>query len=145
MMLRGFGFKTEYRWVFLIVGAAMMSRMVRGDAYDGQVNFMLLLLLLIGLREFIAGRTLGASMAWALMMVLKPFTGSLVFYLLRRGYWKFAAILIAIAGTLFIAWFVATSAALDRNLFWLVASDPLVLVTAVRGQTWQSKFFTDCS
>jgi Glycosyltransferase family 87 len=106
LMLRGFGPKTDYRWVFLIVGVAMASRMVRGDAYDGAINSLLLLLLLIGLKKFLSGKALAGSVTWAVMIVFKPFMGILALYLLRRRCWKCAILTVAIAGALFAASFL---------------------------------------
>src|SRR5262249_40912367 len=106
LMLRGFGPKTDYRWVFLIIGVAMASRMVRGDAYDGAINSLLLLLLLIGLKKFLSGRVFVGSITWAVMIVFKPFMGILALYLLRRRCWKCAILTVAIAGALFAASFL---------------------------------------
>jgi hypothetical protein len=106
LMLRGFGPKTDYRWVFLIAGVAMTGRMVRGDAYHGQINFLLLLLLLLGLKQLLSGRITRASAAWAVMIVFKPFMGIVVLYLLRRRFWKPAMLTVAFASVLFMASFL---------------------------------------
>ena len=106
LMLRAFGSKTDYRWVLLIVGVAMASRMVRGESYHGQINILLLLLLLLGLKALLSGRVFSASVAWAVMIVLKPFMGIIVIYQLRRQAWKCAILTAAIACVLFAASFL---------------------------------------
>lgn len=106
LMLREFGPKIDFRWVLLIVGVAMTSRMVRGDAYDGAINSLLLLLLLIGLKNFLSGKIFGGSITWAVMIVFKPFMGILALYLIRRKCWKCAILTVAIAGALFAASFL---------------------------------------
>jgi hypothetical protein len=114
LMLRGFGPKIDYRWVLLIAGVAIASRMARGDAYDGAINTLLLLLLLIGLKEFLSGKILGGSIAWAVMIVFKPFMGILALYLLWRKCWKPAILTAAIAGALFVASFLPVISNVDE-------------------------------
>jgi hypothetical protein len=106
LMLRWFGPKIDCHWMLLLIGTAMTSRMVRGDAYDGAINILLLLLLLVGLKKFLSNNVIAGSVTWAVMIVFKPFMGILVFYLIRRRCWKCAIITVAIAGALFAGSFL---------------------------------------
>lgn len=91
LMLRGFGPATPWRWVLVISGLVLLGRAVRNDLYNGQINFLIILLFVAGLYFRNAKRPLLTAALWALMINFKPFLGIVVALLLRRKEWKTAA------------------------------------------------------
>ncbi len=101
IMMRGFGVKLSWKWVTLAFGALVAGHMARIDFYHGQPHFILLLLIVLGVRAFSENRHIAGGLAWAAVMVCKPFTGTMVFILLRRGEWRAAITTLVAAGVLF--------------------------------------------
>jgi hypothetical protein len=101
LMLRGFGPVTPWRWVLVISGLALLGRAVRNDLYNGQINFLIVLLFVAGLYFRNAKRPLLVATLWAVMINFKPFLGIIVALLLRRKEWKTAAATVGGSGALF--------------------------------------------
>jgi len=108
LLLSAFGTKLAWPWVLLATGVVAASYPAHSDLYHGQVNFPLLLLLVAGLALFVRGRDRAASLAWAAMIVVKPFLGVLVLYLLWRREWKAALATSAITAGLLVLSFAPT-------------------------------------
>lgn len=102
IMMRGFGVKLAWKWVAMAFGALVAGNLARSDIYHVQPHFILLLLIVIGVRAFGNARLLTGGIAWAVVLVCKPFTGVIVFTLMRRGEWRAVAHTLIAAGILFI-------------------------------------------
>src|SRR5690606_29565640 len=92
LLTRRGGVSLAIPWVVLICGALFVARAARSDLYHGQLNFLLLLLLLAGFLCWRQGRSASASGLWAVMICCKPFLGIVVFFLLRQRDWRTAAL-----------------------------------------------------
>ncbi len=108
LLLRAFGMKLAWPWVLLATGIVAASYPAHSDFYHGQVNFPLLLLLVGGLALFVRGHERGAALPWAAMIVVKPFLGVLVLYLLWRREWKAALTTSAVTAGLLALSFART-------------------------------------
>jgi hypothetical protein len=117
LMLRRFGPVAGYQWVLIAIGVVLMSRVARADIVHGQINFLILLLLVFGLRQFLLGRPAAGSAAWAIIIVCKPFLGIIVLYLLLRKQWIPAALVVGLAAVLFGASFLPFGANAP-TVFW---------------------------
>ena len=107
IMMRGFGVKLAWKWVALAFGALVAGHLARSDLYHVQPHFILLLLIVLGVRAFLSSKFLTGGLAWAAVFVCKPFTGVIVFTLIRRGEWRASIITLVTAGTLFAGSFLA--------------------------------------
>jgi hypothetical protein len=85
----------------VISGLVLIGRAVRNDLYNGQINFLIVLLFVTGLYFRNAKRPLLAAALWAMMINFKPFLGIIVALLLRRKEWKAAAATFGGSGALF--------------------------------------------
>ncbi len=108
MLSRQFGVKLARHWVVLIVGVIVLGRIVRVDIYHGQVNVIILALLVGGLLLRSQGRIVAASVAFAVMMSLKPILGAVVIYFLLRGDWRMARWSLLMGAAVFFASFIPT-------------------------------------
>lgn len=123
MLLRGFGPKLSWGWVVLAAGVIIFGHIGRSDLFHGQPGFWLVTLFVFGLMQFRAGKDWSGAVAWALMIVCKPFLGVIVIYLLRRGAWTAAFKTMGAAALLFIAPFLAFGAnAVNAFQGWLSAT-----------------------
>jgi len=108
LMGRRFGFHTPTHLLLLAAGVLLVGRMARMDLMHGQLNFMLLLLLVLGLMAWRSERTWLASAIWAVAICCKPFLGVIVFFLARQRDWKGALATFALSGAIFWASFLPT-------------------------------------
>lgn len=123
LMMRRFGRTVSYRWIVLAVGALMIGHITRSDIYNVQPNFILLLLIVVGIYQFSKNRLVSGSLAWAAVIVCKPFTGAMVFYLMRRGQWREALATLLASSLLFVGSFVPLlPISLEVFKSWLQAS-----------------------
>ena len=82
---------------------------MRLDIYHGQVNAIVLLLLATGLLLRSQNRIVAASVAFAVMMSLKPFMGIAVIYFALRGDWRMARWGLLTGAGVFFASFLFTA------------------------------------
>lgn len=108
LMARGFGAKLGWHWIVLAVGVVFLGRLVRMDLYHGQVNVIVLVLLVGGVLLRAQGRVIAASVAFAVMMSLKPFMGCVVIYFALRADWRMVAWGLGMGTAVFVASFVPT-------------------------------------
>jgi len=108
LMCRRFGFSVPMHWVLLASGLLLVGRTARVDLMHGQLNFMLLLLLVTGLLSWRAQRTWTASVLWAIAICCKPFLGVVVFFLLRAASTKTALTTLGLSGLIFGLSFLPT-------------------------------------
>ena len=87
LMNRRFGFHTPAPWILLATAYLLIGRTARSDLLHGQLNFMLLLLLVLGLMSWRARREWAAGALWALAICCKPFLGVVGLFLLRQREW----------------------------------------------------------
>lgn len=105
MMMRGFGVRLGWKWVSLIFSVFIAGYMTRTDLFHMQPHFFLLLLIVIGLKLFADNRIVRGGISWALIFVIKPFTGVMIFWLMRRGEWRAVIATLAAATAMFVASF----------------------------------------
>ncbi|MBC7767919.1 MAG: DUF2029 domain-containing protein [Phycisphaerales bacterium] len=105
---RRFGFTAPLHWILLGAGLLLIGRTARIDLMHGQLNFMLMLLLVMGLLSWRAERVRLASVLWAVAICCKPFLGVIVLFLLRQGAWKTALMTFVLSGVIFWASFLPT-------------------------------------
>jgi hypothetical protein len=122
LLMRRFGRIMSDGWLLLATGAILCSRAIRSDLFHGQINILLLFVLLIGLRSFLDRATIRGALAWAFVIVCKPFMGVLIFYLLCRRGWRAAAITAGMAAVLFTGPFLLISSPLAAVRGWIAAS-----------------------
>ncbi len=118
-------FSTQFSWHFLtfFVGLVAVSHITRVDIYHGQINFLLLLLLVLGLSYYLDGRKKLSTVLWAFMIVLKPFMGVMVFFLLRRRDWWTAGFVVGASAVIFALSFMPMVENLWSTFFgWLEAT-----------------------
>mgnify|MGYP000703188304 CR=1 FL=1 len=108
IMCRRFGFSVPMHWVLLASGVLLVGRTARVDLMHGQLNFMLLLLLVTGLLSWRAQRTWTASVLWAIAICCKPFLGVVVFFLFRAGSPKTAVTTLGLSALIFGLSFLPT-------------------------------------
>lgn len=101
LLTRNFGVKLSWPWIAFFCGVLFLSRVTRSDLYHGQVNLVLMALLVGGFVAWRSGRTYGAAALWALAMCVKPFLGLVVVFQLLQRDWRGAAITFAMGGVLF--------------------------------------------
>lgn len=106
LLMRHSGVTLGWKWVILAFGALLIGRLARADIFHVQPHFILLLLIILGVRLFVANRTLAGGVAWALVFCVKPFTGALVFGLMRNGNWRAFFASTVSAGIIFILSFL---------------------------------------
>ncbi|WP_331316244.1 glycosyltransferase family 87 protein [Methylobacterium mesophilicum] len=122
LLLRRFGRIMPDGWLLLATGVLLCSRAIRSDLFHGQINILLLFVLLLGLRSFLNRATVRGSAAWAFVIVCKPFMGVLVFYLLFRRGWRAAVMTAGIAAVLFLGPFLMIGSPLAAVRGWVAAS-----------------------
>lgn len=123
LLMCKFGTRTPVPWIGVAGGLLMLGHIGRSEFFHGQPTFVLLLLFLSGLLCLRQGAVLPGALAWGAMIVVKPFLGAVVFYLLRRGQWRAAIATVAISGTLFFLSFLPFITRLpDAIRGWLEAS-----------------------
>lgn len=122
LLLRHFGRIMPDGWLLLATGVLLCSRAIRSDLFHGQINILLLFVVLLGLRSFVNGAITRGSLAWAFVIVCKPFMGVLIFYLLFRRGWRAAATTAGIATILFTGPFLLIANPLAGVRGWLAAS-----------------------
>jgi len=108
LLLRGFGARAPWPWVGLAFAVVLFGYTGRNDLYHGQANFPLLLLLSLGLWAYLKGRMTLSGVLWGMMVVVKPFLGVLLIYLLWRRFWRAAGAGIATSAVLLALSFVPT-------------------------------------
>lgn len=108
LMCRRFGFTIPWHWVLLASAVLLIGRTARVDLMHGQLNFMLLLLLITGLLSWRAKRTWTAGLLWAIAICCKPFLGVVVFFLLRAGSTKTAVTTLGLSALIFGLSFLPT-------------------------------------
>lgn len=106
VLLRGFGRRTSWKWVVLVFSIFFAGHITRSDLYQMQPHFFLLLLIVLGLRFFGQNKPIAGGVTWAVVFVCKPFTGALVFFLMRRGNWRAALATLTAATVLFLGSFL---------------------------------------
>jgi len=106
ILMRGFGHRTPWKWVVLLFSLFFAGHITRSDLYQVQPHFLLLLLIVLGLRFFALSKPIAGGVAWAAVFVCKPFTGALVFWLMRRGNWRAAFATLTAATVLFVGSFL---------------------------------------
>ena len=106
VLMRGFGRRTSWKWVVLLFSLFFAGHITRSDLYHLQPHFLLLLLIVLGLRFFTQSKAIAGGLAWAAVFVCKPFTGALVFWLMRRGNWRAAFATLTAATVLFVGSFL---------------------------------------
>lgn len=106
ILMRGFGRRTSWKWVVLVFSLFFAGHITRSDLYHMQPHFLLLLLIVLGLRFFWMRRPIAGGLSWAGVFMCKPFTGALVFFLARRGDWRATFATLTAATGLFIASFL---------------------------------------
>ncbi|TXN76095.1 DUF2029 domain-containing protein [Methylobacterium sp. WL18] len=122
LLFRSFGRIMSDSWLLLATGVLLCSRLIRSDLFHGQVNILLLFFVLVGLRSFLSRATLRGAIAWAFVIVCKPFMGVLIFYLLCRRGWRAAALTASIAAILFVGPFLLINNPVAGVRGWLAAS-----------------------
>jgi alpha-1,2-mannosyltransferase len=90
LLLRGFGTQVRWPWIALAFGVICLSRIGRSDLYHGQVNFLLMFLLTLGLWFYSKGRQTTAGIVLGVAFVIKPFLGIILLYFLWRRQWRTA-------------------------------------------------------
>lgn len=106
ILMRGFGHRTPWKWVVLLFSVFSIGHITRTDLYHMQPHFALLLLIVLGLRYHTTNRPIAGGLAWAVVFVCKPFTGALVFWLMRCGNWRSVFTTLTAATVLFIGSFL---------------------------------------
>jgi hypothetical protein len=106
ILMRGFGRRTSWKWVVLVFSLFYAGHITRTDLYHMQPHFLLLLLIVLGLRFFWMSKPVAGAFAWAVVFVCKPFTGALIFFLARRGDWRAVFATLTAATGLFVASFL---------------------------------------
>jgi hypothetical protein len=91
LIMRHVSWRAPLGWVALAAGVIMFGHIGRSDLYHGQPDFLLLLLLIAGLMRFRSNKPVSGALLWGAMIVVKPFLGAVVFFLIRRGQWRDAA------------------------------------------------------
>lgn len=100
LIMRNFSLRVPYPWIVLFCGILAIGRSGRSDLYHGQVNFPLLLLLVLGFLLWRARRKVWASLAWAIMINVKPFLGVLVVFLMRQRDWRTTFLTLALSAAI---------------------------------------------
>lgn len=123
LLMRRFGVRLHIGWIVLATGLLALGHLGRTELFHGQPDFVLLLLLVAGLVCFRNGRKIAGAIAWGLMIVVKPFLGVIVFFQLRRGQWREAAMTVASSAAFFFAGFALFGAKIVEAVTgWLSAS-----------------------
>jgi hypothetical protein len=121
--MRCFGWKAPWLVIVGVFGLLLNGDIVRSDLFHGQPHFFLLLLIVAGILAFRKGQTLGGALAWAGVIVCKPFAGIFVLALLRRGQYREAIYTLGCSAGLFFASFLPFAANLgDAFRGWLGAT-----------------------
>lgn len=116
LLLRGFGRRLPWPWVALIVGTFGVSSAGRVDLYHGQVNPLLLLLLVLGLWLEIHRRPGTAGVVLGVAIVIKPFLGVVAILSAWRRDWRTAIASVATSGALFVLSLVPLGLPLGRSV-----------------------------
>jgi hypothetical protein len=90
LLLRGFGARISWHWIALAFAIICMSRIGRNDLYHGQVNFLLMFLIALGLWCYSKGKHTAAGIVLGVAFVIKPFLGIILIYFLWRRQWRTA-------------------------------------------------------
>jgi hypothetical protein len=106
IMMRGFGKPLAWKWVVLTFSIFIAGRVARSDLFHLQPDFFLLLLIVLGIRFFGANKPIAGGVAWGAVFVCKPFTGVLLFWLMRRGDWRAVSTTFSAATVLFVGSFL---------------------------------------
>jgi hypothetical protein len=120
---RGFGARLGYHWIALAVGIVLIGRVVRSDIIHGQINVMVLLLLATGLLLRSQNRVIAASIAFAVMMSLKPFMGAVMIYFALRADWRMVRWGLGMGAAVFVTSFLPTlPSMIEAALGWREAT-----------------------
>lgn len=92
LLMRGFGTRVPWHWCALAVGIGLSMHFIRFDIYHGQINIVLLFLLVFGLWLYKKENKVWAGIVLSLVFLVKPFYGILVLYFLWRREYKLAII-----------------------------------------------------
>lgn len=123
LIMRRVSWRAPLGWTALAAGVLMFGHIGRSDLYHGQPDFLLLLLLVVGLMQFRAGKTYSGALAWGAMIVVKPFLGAVVFFLMRRGRWRDAIATIGASAILFgVSFLLFAPRLIEAMTGWLAAS-----------------------
>jgi hypothetical protein len=106
LLLRGFGTRISWPWIALAFAIICMSRIGRSDLYHGQVNFLLMFLVALGLWCYSKGKHTAAGIVLGVAFVIKPFLGIILLYFLWRRQWRTAFTSALTGGILLILSFV---------------------------------------
>ena len=106
LLLRGFGTRISWHWIALAFAVICMSRIGRSDLYHGQVNFLLMFLIVLGLWCYSKGKHTAAGIVLGVAFVIKPFLGIILIYFLWRRQWRTAFTSALTGGILLILSFV---------------------------------------
>lgn len=128
VLLRGFARRLPWPWALLTLGVIMCSHVVENDLYHGEINTLLLALLVGGLRGYLRGRGRLAVILWGVAIAMKPFLVVLILFPLWRRDWQ------AATSTL------ATSAGLTVLSFLILG--PMRIVSIVRGYLAVTQLFS---
>jgi len=88
LVLRAGAHPVAWHWVILAVGAAFMPFITWDNLYHGQVDFVLMVLVTVGLTLVSRGRPVAGGFLLALAPSVKPFLAVLLFYLAWRCRWR---------------------------------------------------------
>jgi hypothetical protein len=88
LVLRAGAHPVRWHWVILVVGAAFLPFITWDNLYHGQVDFMLLVLVTIGLYLIARDRPVAGGFLLALAPSVKPFLAVLLLYLAWRSRWR---------------------------------------------------------
>lgn len=138
LLLRNFGRVVPDEWLLFLTGILLCSRVVRSDLYHGQINLLLLFVTLLGLRSFLKFDDVRGAIAWAFVIVCKPFMGVLIFYLICRRSWRAAVLTASIAAVLFTGPFLLISNPIEGVRGWLATSAFYTMLPAAARQDHQS-------
>lgn len=108
LLLRGFGPRVRWDVVALCIALFGLANAVRNDLYHGQVNFVLLFLLTLGLWLAQRDQKLAAGILWGVVFSVKPFLGLLLVIALWRREWWFASVSVCASAAIFIVSFMLT-------------------------------------
>jgi hypothetical protein len=128
LLLRGFGTRIVWPWIALAFAIICMSRIGRSDLYHGQVNFLLMFLITLGLWCYSKGKHSAAGILLGIAFVIKPFLGIILIYFLWRRQWR-----------------TAFTSALTGGMLLMLSFVPLVLTqgpSIIQGWLTTSAYYT---
>ena len=88
LVLRAGADPVRWHWVILAVGAAFLPFITWDNFYHGQVDFVLMILVTVGLYLISKGRPATGGFLLALAPSVKPFLAVLLIYLAWRSRWR---------------------------------------------------------